>query len=206
MANYAEAYDWLYRNYGPVAKFARPFPAIVFFEPKDFSHFLKKNAQNYAKSHHYEIFRRFLGDGLVTNDGETWKTHRRLMAPEFHLSRVKDFTDVMVRRTQVLEALWEKAADTGEVRNLEKDLSQITLFIVGEALFGTDTDESHRRFPKTFMRDFRPPLPKWCSPFSFPSGCRRSAASAPGARASVLIRSLKKSLRCVKPSPDKKIS
>ena len=55
---------------------------FIINEPNAIRHVLLDNAANYTKS---EIGRRLLepglGRGLLTSEGETWRRHRRIMAP-----------------------------------------------------------------------------------------------------------------------------
>lgn len=91
------------------------------------------------------------------------------MAPEFHLGRVKDFTPLMIRRTEELEAVWQKAADTGEIRDLEKDLARLTLFIAGEALFGTNTDQFSEQVSESLQTGLETTTTETFLPFRLPA-------------------------------------
>jgi cytochrome P450 len=57
---------------------------FIINEPNAIRHVLLDNASNYTKS---ELTRRLLepglGRGLLTSEGETWRRHRRIMAPAF---------------------------------------------------------------------------------------------------------------------------
>jgi cytochrome P450 len=57
---------------------------LVINQPQGIRHILLDNAANYTKS---EVGRRILepalGRGLLTSEGETWRRHRRIMAPAF---------------------------------------------------------------------------------------------------------------------------
>jgi len=57
---------------------------FIINEPSGIRHVLLDNAANYRKS---ELTRRLLepglGCGLLTSEGETWRRHRRIMAPAF---------------------------------------------------------------------------------------------------------------------------
>ena len=57
---------------------------FILNEPGAIRHILLDNAANYTKT---EVGRRILepglGRGLLTSEGETWRRHRRIMAPAF---------------------------------------------------------------------------------------------------------------------------
>jgi len=58
--------------------------AYIVNDPDGIKHVLLDNAANYTKT---RIARRLLepglGQGLLTSEGETWRAHRRIMAPSF---------------------------------------------------------------------------------------------------------------------------
>jgi cytochrome P450 len=89
-----------------------------------------------AKGRGLEQARLLLGNGLLTSEGELHRRQRRLIQPAFHHTRIQAYEKVM--RVEVA-ALPERAgwAD-GTVRDVAADMADLTLRIVGRALFGTD--------------------------------------------------------------------
>jgi cytochrome P450 len=88
-----------------------------------------------------EQARRILGTGLLTAEGDLHKRQRRLMQPAFHDREIAGYAEVMVTAAAELGDRW---AD-GETRDLSVDMAELTLKIVGHALFDTDlTAESAR--------------------------------------------------------------
>jgi len=78
--------------------------------------------------------RRFLGDGLLTSEGELWRRQRYLMQPAFHRRSIGRYAEVMVRHTQEQMAPWRP----GEVHDLYRDITRLTLEIVSRVLFDMD--------------------------------------------------------------------
>lgn len=78
--------------------------------------------------------RRFLGDGLLTSEGELWRRQRSLMQPAFHRRNIGHYAEVMVRHTEVMLASWR----AGEVHDLYRDMTRLTLDIVSRVLFDVD--------------------------------------------------------------------
>ena len=61
-----------------------------------------KNAQFYKGKKYRDRQRglaRFLGNGLLTSDGEFWKRQRKLIAPALHARRIEAYAETMVSVT-----------------------------------------------------------------------------------------------------------
>ena len=82
--------------------------SFIINEPNAIRHVLLDNAANYAKS---ELTRRLLepglGRGLLTSEGETWRRHRRIMAPAFDPRSVISYAPIMTEVTADLLARWD---------------------------------------------------------------------------------------------------
>jgi len=115
-----------------------PVHIMFAFHPDDIEHVLLRNAAAYGKrTRGYGKMRLVLGDGLLTSEGAKWKRQRRTVNPAFHARSVASFTAAMGRAAEGQMAAWRSRADTGEVFDIARDLSALTLKIVGETLFGT---------------------------------------------------------------------
>jgi cytochrome P450 len=89
-----------------------------------------------AKGRGLEQARMLLGNGLLTSEGELHRRQRRLVQPAFHASRMAAYAEVMRAEAAVLP---QRAGWTdGAVRDLAADMADLTLRIVGRALFATD--------------------------------------------------------------------
>src|SRR5580692_307363 len=89
---------------------------FIINEPNAVRHVLLDNAANYTKS---ELSRRLLepgiGRGLLTSEGETWRRHRRIMAPAFDHRSIVGYAPIMTEVTQGLMATWDALPDASEV-------------------------------------------------------------------------------------------
>ncbi len=83
------------------------------------------------------VLRDLAGDGLFTSEGELWRRQRRLMSPLFHTSQLTTYASAM---NAVTRRTLERLRD-GEAVDLARELTRITMGVVGATLFGTDTSE-----------------------------------------------------------------
>uniref|UniRef100_A0A7S0MQW1 Uncharacterized protein n=1 Tax=Pyramimonas obovata TaxID=1411642 RepID=A0A7S0MQW1_9CHLO len=117
---------------GPVSSF------LVISEPQAAKHVLK-DYNTYRKGLVNEIAEFLFGDGFATAEGELWKVRRRAVGPSLH----KGFLETMTGRVFGKSALelnrkLEVFAETGKSFDMESNFSQLTLDIIGLAVFNYD--------------------------------------------------------------------
>jgi cytochrome P450 len=125
------------RDYGDVVRARFLYvPAIFIFHPDDVEYTLSTNARNFIKSMSLRsnFFRRLVGNGLITSEGEQWRRQRRLAQPAFHRERIATYADVMIDYTRRMIAPWQ----SGEPRDIHRDMMRLTLEIVVRCLFSAD--------------------------------------------------------------------
>jgi cytochrome P450 len=114
---------------------------FIINEANAIRHVLLDNAANYTKS---EVGRRLLepglGRGLLTSEGETWRRHRRIMAPSFDPRSVAGYAPVMTAVTEELLAQWDALAEPRET-DVAAAMMHATLHIISRAMFSSDSDE-----------------------------------------------------------------
>ena len=86
----------------------------------------------------YDNLRIFLGNGLVTSEGELWLRQRRIAQPAFHRKRIAGFVPVMVRAIDDLLEAWEGLAASGATVDVAAEMTRLTLRIAGQTLLSTD--------------------------------------------------------------------
>ena len=125
------------RDYGDVVQARFLYVQAYFlFNPDDIEYVLSTNARNFIKavSVRSNFFRRLLGNGLLTSEGEFWRRQRRLVQPAFHRRRISGYGEVMTDFTARLISSWQE----GETRDIHRDMMQLTLEIVAKTLFNAD--------------------------------------------------------------------
>jgi cytochrome P450 len=75
-----------------------------------------------------------IGQGLLLSEGDFWLRQRRLMQPAFHRQRVAAMAGAMTGAAVEMLQSWR----AGQVRDIGQEMTELTLRIVGRALFGTD--------------------------------------------------------------------
>jgi cytochrome P450 len=115
--------------------------AIVTINPVVIQHVLKTNSENYYKS---EIQKKrmghFLGKGLLTTEGEAWRTQRRLIQSGFERKQLEVVSSIM--QDSLADSLrdFDKQALLGPV-DIYPLMMKITFAMVGRSLFGARLKE-----------------------------------------------------------------
>ncbi len=78
----------------------------------------------------------FLGSGLLTSNGELWRRQRRLIQPAFTRPRLQQYAQAMIARTREMIERWRP----GEVRDIGRDMMELTLGVVCKTLLDHDPD------------------------------------------------------------------
>lgn len=108
-------------------------------DPALLQHVLQHNARNYSKDTvQYNTLARVTGAGLLTSDGRSWLAHRRLMQPAFHRQRLEGYGSVIVDATAAMLDRWQAASAASQPIDVDADMMQLTLEIVGKTLFNLD--------------------------------------------------------------------
>jgi cytochrome P450 len=81
-----------------------------------------------------DIFRLFLGNGVVSSDGDFWKRQHKMMLPGFHRKRIEAYGKIMVDYTERMISEWQE----GQKVDFCHEMTDLTLGIVAKTLFDTD--------------------------------------------------------------------
>ena len=91
-------------------------------------------ADFYKPDYIKHMWKPFLGNGLVPNDGESWKRQHKLILPGFHKKRVDAYAPTMVEFTERMLDRWKE----GERRDMRLELNALALEVVASTLFDID--------------------------------------------------------------------
>ena len=119
-------------------------PWILVFHPDGVRHVVQENHFNYRKGGiSNQTLRLTLGNGLLTNNGDSWLHQRRLIQPIFHRERIAAMRRLMTESA----ASWIEAIniETQQPLDLFPQMSGLTLDIVCQALCGADMLEYKER-------------------------------------------------------------
>ncbi|MEO7000898.1 MAG: cytochrome P450 [Ktedonobacterales bacterium] len=119
---------------------------VAFFRPDDVHYFMTASSGSFAAAVGRDNMRVFLGDGLLTTDGDIHRQQRRLVQPAFHKKRVEGYGAIMTRHTEELLATWRP----GQQVNIAHALQELTLRIVVEGLFGVNLQTESADLSRAF--------------------------------------------------------
>ncbi|MCA9621011.1 MAG: cytochrome P450 [Myxococcales bacterium] len=96
---------------------------------------LVRDGAKYDKTHTaFEILSRFLGQGLLTTDGEQWRRQRRMVQPAFAPKRLEGYASMMVEEAVAMTP----ALVPGTTVDVSREMMELTLRAVCRTLFGYD--------------------------------------------------------------------
>jgi cytochrome P450 len=113
---------------------AGPVPAVVLRHPEHLHHVMVKNQANYKKGMGYDGLRLLLGQGLVTSEGELWRTQRRIMQPSFTPKAITQFFEMMVALTGRMLERWAAVREV----TVDDEMTALTMSIITRAMFSVD--------------------------------------------------------------------
>jgi cytochrome P450 len=117
-------------------------PGIITIQPEVIRQILQKNHRNYPKSPlHFRKLAYFLGNGLLTSEGEYWLRQRRLIQPGFHRRHLASLVDIMQSTIEKqLDSLEARMAENGEV-DAYYEMMEMAFQVVAASLFSINITE-----------------------------------------------------------------
>ncbi len=95
---------------------------------------LVEHADAFHKPQVFRFLKTLIGNGLLTSDGEEWRSQRHLAAPAFQHRRIAAYAQVIANYAEQAQAEWHDGAKIDVVN----EMMRLTLRIAGKTLFDTD--------------------------------------------------------------------
>lgn len=111
---------------------------VVIVHPDEVERVLISDRDSYYKGASYDFFRVLVGDGMVTNEGETWRARRRVAQPSFNKGVVAALAGKMTAATETMLSAWAAKLEVGAEFDIYEELLALTMWIIGDTLFGLD--------------------------------------------------------------------
>ncbi len=130
-------------------------------EPEYIKKVLITDSRNFIKSRALERAKMVVGEGLLTNEGESHLRNRRVIQPLFHKKAIPNYIDAVISHTENLCRVWEDDATV----DINREMMFLTQSIVVDALFDSKVDREKKQLVDsltTVMNSF----PRLLFPFS----------------------------------------
>lgn len=110
---------------------------VILLDPEAINHVLQKKHRNYNKSFAYDGLKEFLGDGLLTAEGDRWLRNRRVLQPGFHRDEIRNM------KTTMQELIKGKISNLPSQISIELQpfLLEWTRDVLLKSIFGLEANE-----------------------------------------------------------------
>lgn len=109
---------------------------VLVQDPELIRQVLVTKQKNFTKGRALDRVKVILGEGLLTNEGESHLRQRRLAQPAFHKQRIEAYAGVMADYSERIQKRWTD----GQTLDLHEEMMRVTLGIAGRTLFDEDVD------------------------------------------------------------------
>ncbi|NJO84091.1 MAG: cytochrome P450 [Blastochloris sp.] len=129
-----------WQQHGDVVRFrVGPVRLLLINHPDLIQEMLVAKADKFEKSPlDHAVFSRSMGNSILVSEGAFHKQQRKLMQPAFHHQRIAGYAQITTDFTQQMLAAWTP----GETREMEHEMTRLTLFIISKALYNADVSTS----------------------------------------------------------------
>lgn len=111
--------------------------AYLLANPAHIEHVLRTRPEDFIKDKLTRFLSPIVGNGLLTNEGASWRRQRKLAQPGFLTQQVQSYGQVMVDHAGAMLEDWRD----GQRRDIHEDMMRLTLGIVAKTLFGADVEQ-----------------------------------------------------------------
>lgn len=115
-------------------------------DPEGVKRVMLDEVANYPKSEFQNrIFAAAFGDGILTSAGETWRAHRRIMAPAFDPRSVEGYVPMMTATAKAFVCDWRP----GETIDIAQAMAELSLQIIARTMFSGAGDDLGPQMDRT---------------------------------------------------------
>lgn len=125
----------LSKQYGSIVRGWVGTNLVVFLMHPSDAEVILNSQVHIDKSEEYRFFKPWLGDGLLISTGDKWKSHRKLIAPAFHMNVLKTFVNVFYGNS--LHLITKLQKEVGKEFDIHGYLSNTTVDILLETAMGS---------------------------------------------------------------------
>jgi cytochrome P450 len=152
------------QQYGDIVSFTILGNRILLLSnPTDVQNVLVNDAASYGRSAELRNLRPIFGNGLLSSEGDLWRSQRRRIQPSFTSQKLSSYTAIMLTAIQERAQLWT----SGQTIEIHSEMMGFTRDVVCRSLFGhqpTEQMESITDAITTIFGDLRSEvlyLPLW---------------------------------------------
>jgi cytochrome P450 len=126
------------RQYGDLVRLRfGPLPAYLVTGPALIEQVLVSRQRDYIRPRILRNARITFGNSMFVSSGGPWRRQRRLAQPAFHHRRIAGYGDEIVHLTERMLNRWSDGAR----RDVNEEMSRLTLAIVARCLFDVDVED-----------------------------------------------------------------
>ena len=125
----------IFESYGDIShfKFGPKLHVYLINDPYLIENILVKHNQNFVKSPGLQLAKRVIGNGLITNEGESHSKQRRMVQQAFTKDKVRTYGNIITEHCiEYTNTNWRE----GMIVNIHKEMTKLTLSIISKLLFG----------------------------------------------------------------------
>jgi cytochrome P450 len=150
------------RRYGDVVyyRFGRA-EVCLLKNPEHIKDVLVTSQHKFVKGRGIQWAKLFLGEGLLTSEGEFHTRQRRLSQPAFHRQRIGAYATIMADYADRARCRWRD----GQALAFESEMHALTLAIAGRTLFGEDMADEAAEIGQA-LTDVLSLFPRFALPFA----------------------------------------
>ncbi|XP_045459539.1 cytochrome P450 4g15-like [Melitaea cinxia] len=125
-------------RYGTVVRGWLGTKLLIFLSDPDDVEVILNSHIHIDKASEYRFFKPWLGEGLLISSGEKWRSHRKMIAPTFHINILKSFVGVFNQNSKnVVEKM---RGEVGKYFDVHDYMSGVTVDILLETAMGITKD------------------------------------------------------------------